>query len=177
MGSGDDIATHIFEDGQHKWTFDDEEHEVKARINFEDIGPNLSGFPQKGAASDGFASHHFDIPGTVSGTVTMKGHTYTINGQGVRDHAWGPRDWNKSILSHRWVVGSAGEDLSFVGVSYHSYQDLLANFGWVVRGGKVTYAKEIDIVATWRRMDASTEEEPSSMCWTMGRNCSSNTSP
>ncbi|KAH0829761.1 hypothetical protein FOPE_10156 [Fonsecaea pedrosoi] len=147
MGSGDDTCTHIFQDGLSKWTFTDPEHELSAFINHKDIGPNLSGFPQKGSMKSGFASHHFDVPGTISGSVTIKGKTYTINGWGIRDHAWGPRDWNKSILSHRWVVGTAGDALSFVGVTYHSYDDRMANFGWVVRNGVVTYAKDIDVLA------------------------------
>jgi hypothetical protein len=112
MGSGDDTCWHIFKDGEHQWTF--EATNVSAVIKFRDIGPNLSGFPQSKTMTTEFASHHFDIPGRVSGHLTMKGHRYTINGLGIRDKARGPRDWNRSILSHRWVVGTCGEALSLL---------------------------------------------------------------
>ncbi len=35
----------------------------------------------------------YEIPCTVSGTVTIDGQTTTIAGTGQRDHSWGVRDW------------------------------------------------------------------------------------
>jgi Ecdysteroid kinase-like family len=36
----------------------------------------------------------YEIPCTVSGTVTIDGHTYTLDAvPGQRDHSWGIRDW------------------------------------------------------------------------------------
>jgi len=152
MGSGDDLCTHLFENGAHHWTFNDQG--LSAKLVFTDIGPNFSGFPKKGAVRDEFASHHFDIPGLVRGTLEQNGKVYQIDGLGIRDHAWGPRDWNRSILSHRWVVGTCGESLSFVAVAYHSFDDKIATFGWVVREGLVTYAKSVDIL-TYMEADSA----------------------
>ncbi|KAF2817360.1 uncharacterized protein BDZ99DRAFT_457100 [Mytilinidion resinicola] len=100
-----------------------------------------------------FATAHFDVPGNVSGTLTMKGKTYNITGLGLRDHAWGPRDWGNTVYSHRWVCGTAGPSFSFVAVSWHSTNDAIANFGWVVRDGQVILASSIDLL-TYMEMDS-----------------------
>ena len=35
----------------------------------------------------------YEIPCLVTGTVTVDGETFTVEGQGQRDHSWGVRDW------------------------------------------------------------------------------------
>ena len=35
----------------------------------------------------------YEIPCTVTGTITVDGETFTIAGPGQRDHSWGVRDW------------------------------------------------------------------------------------
>jgi len=151
FGSGDDTCTAEFINGEHIWTINDTD--ATARIVFKDHGPNVDCFPKKGAMSTEFATAHFDVPGNVTGTLTMKGKTYNITGLGLRDHAWGPRDWGNVVYSHRWVCGTAGSSFSFVAVSWHSTDDKIANFGWVVRDGEVTLASSIDLL-TYMEMDS-----------------------
>ncbi len=48
--------------------------------------------------TDGVPYHYdlttrYEIPCLVTGTVTVDGETFTIDGQGQRDHSWGVRDW------------------------------------------------------------------------------------
>jgi hypothetical protein len=48
--------------------------------------------------TDGVPYHYdlttrYEIPCSVSGTVTVDGETFTVDGQGQRDHSWGVRDW------------------------------------------------------------------------------------
>ena len=48
--------------------------------------------------TDGVPYHYdlttrYEIPCLVNGTVTVDGETFTIDGQGQRDHSWGVRDW------------------------------------------------------------------------------------
>ena len=48
--------------------------------------------------TDGVPYHYdlttrYEIPCLVSGTVTIDGETFTVDGQGQRDHSWGVRDW------------------------------------------------------------------------------------
>jgi hypothetical protein len=48
--------------------------------------------------TDGAPYHYelttrYEIPCTVSGTVTLSGETIRVDGHGQRDHSWGVRDW------------------------------------------------------------------------------------
>jgi hypothetical protein len=48
--------------------------------------------------TDGVPYHYdlttrYEIPCLVRGTVTVDGETFTVDGQGQRDHSWGVRDW------------------------------------------------------------------------------------
>jgi hypothetical protein len=48
--------------------------------------------------TDGVPYHYdlttrYEIPCLVTGTVTFGGETFTVDGQGQRDHSWGVRDW------------------------------------------------------------------------------------
>ncbi|RSL38915.1 hypothetical protein CEP53_014467 [Fusarium sp. AF-6] len=101
----------------------------------------------KSSVTETFAAGHTDIPGTVTGTLTHEGKTYqVIKGLSIRDHGWGVRNWGSALLSHRWIVGTAGPDFSIVIASWHSADDQYIKFGWFVRNNIVTAAKAIDIV-------------------------------
>jgi hypothetical protein len=152
FGCGDDTCTVEYIDGEHIWNIQD--GEVSAQLRFTDISGNVDPFPKKGSLAEDFAAAHFDIPGTVTGWMKMKGKEWKINGLGIRDHGWGKRDWS-TILSHRWVVGTCGRELSFVVLAWHSSDDALVKFGWVVRGNELTRCKEIDIV-TYMEIDSAT---------------------
>ncbi len=48
--------------------------------------------------TDGTPYHYdlttrYEIPCLVTGTVTVDGETFNVDGQGQRDHSWGVRDW------------------------------------------------------------------------------------
>ncbi len=48
--------------------------------------------------TDGVPYHYdlttrYEIPCLVTGSVTVDGETYSVDGQGQRDHSWGVRDW------------------------------------------------------------------------------------
>ncbi|KAH7142146.1 hypothetical protein EDB81DRAFT_797940 [Dactylonectria macrodidyma] len=140
-----------------------------------------------------FATAHFDVPGRVTGELKMAGQTYDIDGLSLRDHAWGNRDWGDSAYGHRWLVGTAGEQFSFIAVSWHATAgDRVANFGWVVRDGAVTLARETDILVLMEvdsctirggrlKMVLTTGEEldiemeaaapKASVCWHLGMAC------
>lgn len=51
------------------------------------------------------------------------------------------------ILSHRWVVGTYGPELSFVVLARHNSDDAPVSFGWVLRRNVVIFAKETDLIA------------------------------
>jgi hypothetical protein len=64
----------------------------------------------------------YEIPCTVSGTVTVGGETIAIDAHGERDHSWGERDWWK--VSWLWTSGRL-DDGTFV----HGMQ---ANIGFPI---------------------------------------------
>jgi hypothetical protein len=151
FGCGDDTCTSEFINGEHIWKIQD--RGVSAELRFKDISGNVDCFPKKGSLAEDFASAHFDIPGKVTGWMKMDGKEWKINGLGIRDHGFGTRQWD-TILSHRWVVGTCGRELSFIVLAWHSSDDALVSFGWVIRGDEVTMAKKIDLIA-YMEIDAA----------------------
>jgi len=151
FGGGDESCTAEFINGEHVWTID--EGDTTARLAFKDYGPNVDCFPKRGTMKESFSTAHFDIPGKVTGTMTMKGKEYQVDALGIRDHGWGPRDWS-TVYSHRWVAGTSGPELSFIAVSWHAIDDTISNFGWVIRGDKITVAKKLDIL-TYTEIDGA----------------------
>ncbi|KAM5350068.1 hypothetical protein ACJ41O_006573 [Fusarium nematophilum] len=192
-GSGDDTCTVRYANGEHVWNINEAAEGITARIVHRDTGPNVDCFPKRGSMNEDFATAHFDVPGRVTGELEMAGHTYDIDGLSIRDHAWGNRDWGDSAYGHRWLVGTAGEQFSFIAVSWHATAgDRVANFGWLVRGGAVTLARETDILVFMEvdsctnrggrlKMVLTTGEEldieieaaapKASVCWHLGMAC------
>src|SRR5215210_5437792 len=70
-GSGDDVARNEVIDGEHIWTIDDPESQVSARLAFVDYHGAFCGFPFSGQTIDDITSHHIDISGSITGTITM----------------------------------------------------------------------------------------------------------
>ncbi|KAF2498281.1 kinase-like protein [Lophium mytilinum] len=151
FGSGDDTCRCELEDGEHIWTVEDED--VSGKITCVDTGPDVDCYPKKGQINS-FTSHHFDIPGIVHGSLKIKGEEYKIDGLGVRDAGWGPRNWG-TVYSHRWIAGTCGKSLSIIAVSWHGVDESISTFGWVVRNGIITYAKKVKILA-YMEEDAAT---------------------
>ncbi|MDI3258179.1 MAG: hypothetical protein QJR02_00415 [Sinobacteraceae bacterium] len=151
FGSGDDSCSYQYRDGQHVWTIQD--GEVSAVLRHVDFHDTVDCYPKRGQLADDFAPAHFDIPGAVTGTLKVKSKEYAVNGLSVRDHGWGPRDWN-AILSHRWIAGTVGREFGFIALAFHSIDDAIVSFGWVSRNGKITFAKKVDIL-TYMEHDAA----------------------
>ncbi|KAL6400868.1 hypothetical protein AUP68_16586 [Ilyonectria robusta] len=171
FGSGDDTCSVEYINGDHIWTIDEPEQGITARIVHRDTGPNVDCFPKRGSMEKDFSTAHFDIPGRVTGQLTFSGHKYDIHGLSLRDHGWGNRDWGESAYSHRWLVGTAGENFSFIAVSWHAtVNDRVGNFGWVVRDGEITLAKEVDILVYMEVDSCSTRGGRLKMVLTTGEN-------
>jgi len=151
-GSGDGVARNEIVDGEHIWIIDSPKDDISARLVFRDYHGAFRGFPSSGDTAEHISAHHIDVSGTVTGNVTMKGKTFQVNGMGLRDHGWGYRDVNK-ILSHRYVTGCFGPDLSFCAYSVcNGITDTIEKFGWVVKGDEVHFVKDVDMV-TYAEVD------------------------
>jgi hypothetical protein len=132
-------------DGQCTWTVKEPDLELTLRLD--DFHPAIDGYLKDGETKLGaISSNHVEVASRIVGKLVAKGKTYEIDGLSMRDHGWGPRDWS-AVWAHRWNVGVFDRDNSFCAVTMHLSSDVIARFGWVVRGDKVIYADKIDITA------------------------------
>jgi hypothetical protein len=146
-GAGDDTCRNEVINDEHVWFIDDPEAAVSAELRFRDFHGAFRGFPGSGKSSEQISSEHIDVAGSTTGWIVMQGERFEVNGLGLRDHGWGYRDVNL-ILSHRYVTGCFGPDLSFCAYAIHNASsDTIETFGWVVRGDTVHFANKVDILA------------------------------
>ncbi len=64
--------------------------------------PHYSAQPADGPTDRG----HFEHTGEVTGEISIGGVTHRVQGYGVRDKSWGPRDWGQGAASMKTDVGS-----------------------------------------------------------------------
>lgn len=145
-GSGDQTLRQEFIDGEHAWLFDDPEGGVCCDLRFKDYYPPFRTFPSTGKTAEQISAEHIDIAGSIRGWIKMDGATFQVKGQGLRDHGWGYRDVNL-ILSHRYVTGAFGPDLSFCCYAVHNASsNSIETFGFVAKGDTIHFAKNIDLI-------------------------------
>ncbi|GAA2777845.1 DUF7065 domain-containing protein [Crossiella cryophila] len=113
----------------------------------DDFAPMTSVYPPERLESVGHGTvrDHLETHGRVRGRLTLAGHTHEIDAFCVRDHSWGPRDWSL-IVSHRWVIGSLGPDLSFSATVMQGTDGRFLSQGTLWRDGRGLAATGIDIV-------------------------------
>lgn len=61
---------------------------------------------------DNFARNHFEQHMHISGTLQIGDRSIHLEGNGLRDHSWGPRYWQETV-SYRFINGAFGDDLGF----------------------------------------------------------------
>lgn len=141
-----------FAAGGSRWTsgldgpvFTVSEPDCELRLDVHDFYPRTDFFPPSGSLVDDIAKNHFEVSGRVTGRLVLDGRTYDVDGLCHRDHSWGIRRWD-TVLSHRWVSGTFGPELSFGSISWHSADDHLVQAGYLVRNGEISYAESVDVV-------------------------------
>lgn len=108
-------------------------------------------FPAGSTVVNEFARHHYETSGRIVGRVVLDGRRFDIDGLFHRDHSWGPRR-TESLLTHRWVSGTFGPELSFGSLVWHGEDDSFVKVGYLVRDGDVILAEDVDVV-TWFEAD------------------------
>ncbi|WP_245714192.1 DUF7065 domain-containing protein [Nocardia vaccinii] len=77
-----------------------------AELAFEALGqPHEQNFDGDGPA---FAPNHYEQLMAVTGTITVDGKGFDVQGHGLRDHSWGPRSWQAPWF-YRWLHGTSPE--------------------------------------------------------------------
>jgi hypothetical protein len=138
-----DGAYQAFYDGGLMVRVDDQD--CRLEFDLEDFYPRTDFFGAAAGAVRDLAPNHFETSGRIRGTAVLADQRYEVDGLFHRDHSWGIRHWD-SFLSHRWVVGSFGPELSFGLVTWHARYGVLRRFGYVVRNGELVAADDVDIV-------------------------------
>ncbi len=140
--------------GRHQLTYDGtlhyrvEEEGCRVDLEIEDFYARTDFFPpDSGTLVDDFASSHFETSGRVRGSVELAGRTYEVDGLCHRDRSWGIRRWD-TLLTHRWIPGTVGPELSFGSISWHGIDGSIRQFGYVVREGELVRAEEVDVAVT-----------------------------
>ena len=102
-------------------------------------------------------SHHYEQQGRYTGSVRVGSDHHTINGVGVRDHAWG---WGARAGIKNWHWASAQFDQRF---AFNVFQLSLADgrdihYGYVYRGGENVYLRRSRLNSSY----ANTNQTPES---------------
>ena len=114
--------------------------EVEAELSFEVCMPpfGTSGRRQRttdaATAAAAVAAGHFEQACRVRGEVWVGEATFVVNGLGVRDRSWGPRDWSVP-WGWRWFSMPFSEDFA-IGVHSVMFPGREVQAGWVWRDGR-----------------------------------------
>jgi hypothetical protein len=145
FGAGDGHYQQYY-DGCMRYRADDEDLHLELEV--QDFYPRTDFFPPgAGTVSEDFASAHYECSGRILGSVRLGGIDYEVDGLCHRDHSWGVRHWD-TLLNHRWMPGTFGPNLSFGSIGWNGVDGSLRQFGYVVRGGEIIVADEVDIAVT-----------------------------
>jgi hypothetical protein len=90
--------------------------------------------------TDGVPYHYdlttrYEIPCLVSGTVTVEGETFTVDGHGQRDHSWGVRDW--WAFGWCWCSMRLDDGTRIHLADIRMFPDVPVFFGYIQRPGVV----------------------------------------
>lgn len=89
---------------------------LKLNLVHTGVGPIYGQVAEPGGAGSqsDFARAHYEQHMHVSGTLQVDdGPVLTLEGNGLRDHSWGPRYW-QSTPSYRWITANYGDDTGMV---------------------------------------------------------------
>ncbi len=132
--------------------------------------------PHFTASEDGStgAFGHFEQSGRVSGRIELDGEVFDVDGFGVRDKSWGPRDWGAGQRSDEdadedraavgpkystaenptpfvnWFSMNFGADVALGGSCFRQPSGELKGAGWIQKDGKTMRLKDVVITTSYR---------------------------
>ncbi len=109
---------------------------------------------------------HFEQTGRVSGTIRLADESWHVDGFGVRDKSWGPRDWGAGQPQSgtmrqsssdggpapfvNWFSMNFGADLALGGSCFRHGDGVLRGQGWIHEGGVTEDLVDVVIDSTYR---------------------------
>jgi len=112
---------------------------------------------------------HFEQSGQVKGSISIGNETFSVNGFGVRDKSWGPRDWGAGSASGsneekpsdngptpfvNWFSMNFGDHAALGGSCFRHKDGVMRGEGWIQRDGQSMALNKVSI---------TTEYEPGSI--------------
>ncbi len=106
------------------------------------------GSPFSDDHSGGFARGHYEQHMSVQGTIRVGDDEWVLEGNGLRDHSWGPRYW-QAPWYYRWLTANFGDDFGFV-VSVITSRDGHDRMGgMILRDGEYELIERAEISTDW----------------------------
>lgn len=122
--------------------------DCEASLTFNDFFPryDYSALVKGPTMPDG-AAHHFEVAGSVTGSVRLGDREIVVNALGYRDRSWGPRAWG-TLRSTRWWPTVFGPDLSAHVLAVVTESGHYLKFGYVMRDGTPIAIVDSEILVT-----------------------------
>ncbi|MEZ5598516.1 MAG: hypothetical protein R3E84_19430 [Pseudomonadales bacterium] len=107
---------------------------------------------------------HFEQTGRVTGTIAIDGERFAVDGYGVRDKSWGPRDWGAGGTGApttpavgdqpapfvNWFSMNFGADLALGGSCIRHADGAMRGAGWYHAGGQTEDLLDVVITSAYR---------------------------
>jgi hypothetical protein len=114
-----------------------------------------------GDLDQSFAKAHYDQQQRATGRLVLPGESYELEGSGLRDHSWGPRDWTK-MAATTWIHGQFPESgRTFMIVYVGTHPDYPTSFclAAVSDGESVQYATAEGVPEATNLLEAQRDAE------------------
>ncbi|HEY3831993.1 MAG TPA: hypothetical protein VGO03_06845 [Acidimicrobiia bacterium] len=102
--------------------------------------------------SGGFARGHYEQHMAVQGTIRVGDDEWVLEGNGLRDHSWGPRYW-QAPWYYRWLTANFGDDFGFVVSVITSRDGKNRMGGMILRNGEYELIEHAEISTDWTGAD------------------------
>ena len=115
---------------------------IAADIKWEALTPIFDSRDCYAPLPPSLAAEHYEQSGKVSGSMTVSGKHYSIEGTGHRDHSWGVRHW-EGFRSWVAFMGHFGADYFFHLEEFHEQTTGLTWHGFIYRDGENIPVKDV----------------------------------
>jgi hypothetical protein len=95
-----------------------------------------------------FSRGHFNQHTAVRGELRVGEETFALDGNGWRDHSWGPRYW-QVIWAYRLLLANFGEDRAFMLLKNMSPDGTARRLGVLMIDGEYHEVSDLDVVTDW----------------------------
>lgn len=107
-----------------------------------------SGENQAEILDDTLALGHFEQFHKVVGDIKIGDRAFTVDGTGLRDHSWGPRDWSVSLY-YRWITAALEDGSAIMGLEVARRDGTFVRRGAYCDGTSTTEAEVHQVSIDW----------------------------